>query len=238
MRILITRSEARDKGLVHYFTGKSCKNGHIALRTLSNGACVCCSRTYTSNFHAKHSHKQYSSVKQWHNNHTKYDTQWHVNYNRIWRKNNPHKTFEYQVRYRLTHYNQIVIRRKVYYQTHKSKYRAYQNNKRRTDPLFKLASDIRTLIRHSMLRMGFNKAGRTAEILGCSFEEFKTHIENQFIEGMSWNNHGEWHYDHIYPVALARDESHLVELNHYTNFQPLWAIDNIKKGCRYTIENQ
>jgi hypothetical protein len=52
---------------------------------------------------------------------------------------------------------------------------------------------------------------------------------------MTWDNHGEWHYDHIYPVSLAENETHLIELNHYTNFQPLWAIDNIQKGCKIII---
>jgi hypothetical protein len=47
---------------------------------------------------------------------------------------------------------------------------------------------------------------------------------------MDWNNQGQWHLDHIYPVSLATNETHLIKLNHYTNFQPLWAIDNIKKG--------
>jgi hypothetical protein len=54
--------------------------------------------------------------------------------------------------------------------------------------------------------------------------------EKQFTEGMTWFNHGEWHIDHIYPVSLATDEHHLKKLNHYTNLQPLWAIDNIKKS--------
>ena len=49
---------------------------------------------------------------------------------------------------------------------------------------------------------------------------------------MSWSNHGEWHLDHIYPVSLAKDQNHVIELNHYTNFQPLWASDNLSKGNR------
>ena len=47
---------------------------------------------------------------------------------------------------------------------------------------------------------------------------------------MSWNNAGEWHIDHIYPISLATDENHLIKLNHYTNFQPLLALDNIRKS--------
>jgi len=47
---------------------------------------------------------------------------------------------------------------------------------------------------------------------------------------MTWENQGLWHMDHIYPVSRATDEEHLIKLNHYTNFQPLWAEDNIKKS--------
>jgi hypothetical protein len=94
-----------------------------------------------------------------------------------------------------------------------------------------LTCRLRSLIGESIKRGGFKKSSKTAEILGCSFEEFKIHIENQFTEGMTWDNQGNWHFDHIYPVSKARDEAHLIALNHYTNFQPLWAKDNISKGC-------
>jgi hypothetical protein len=46
---------------------------------------------------------------------------------------------------------------------------------------------------------------------------------------MNWQNHGEWHFDHIYPVSLAKNEEELIKLNHYTNFQPLWKKDNLEK---------
>jgi hypothetical protein len=77
---------------------------------------------------------------------------------------------------------------------------------------------------------GYTKKSKTNEILGCSFKEFKQHLELQFTEGMTWNNAGKWHLDHIYPVSLSKDENELIKLNHYTNFQPLWAEDNIRKG--------
>ena len=54
---------------------------------------------------------------------------------------------------------------------------------------------------------------------------------------MNWDNLGEWHLDHIYPVSLSKDEEELIKLNHYTNFQPLWAIDNMIKGNKI-IDNK
>jgi hypothetical protein len=95
-----------------------------------------------------------------------------------------------------------------------------------------LIEKIRSLIYKSIKRGGWIKNSRTHQILGCSFKEFKIYIENKFTEGMNWQNRGEWHFDHIYPLSLAKNEKHLIELNHYTNFQPLWAKDNLKKGNR------
>lgn len=106
----------------------------------------------------------------------------------------------------------------------------YLKERRTTDPLYKLKINTRSAIGGSIRKQGYSKSSKTQQILGCSFEEFKVHLEKQFTKDMSWENHGEWHLDHIYPVSLATDENHLIELNHYTNFQPLWALDNIKKG--------
>ena len=50
---------------------------------------------------------------------------------------------------------------------------------------------------------------------------------------MRWDNHGEWHMDHIKPISLAKTENEILELNHYTNFQPLWANENLSKSNKY-----
>ena len=102
------------------------------------------------------------------------------------------------------------------------------------DPLFKLTDSIRTLLWVSINKMGFSKNGRTQEILGCSFEEFKIYIENLFQEGMSWENHGDWHLDHRTPVSWAKSESEVYDLNKYENFKPMWAFENMSKGNKYT----
>jgi len=110
------------------------------------------------------------------------------------------------------------------------------------DYYYKIASEnliltFRQLISSSIKRRNWKKNSKTQQILGCSFQEFKIHIEKQFIKGMSWDNQGKWHFDHIYPISLAKNEEELIRLNHYTNFQPLWAIDNLKKGNKI-IEKQ
>ena len=65
-------------------------------------------------------------------------------------------------------------------------------------------------------------------------EFLKEHLESQFIDGMGWDNRVEWHIDHIIPLSSAKTEDELYRLCHYTNLQPLWAEDNLKKGNKFS----
>ena len=75
----------------------------------------------------------------------------------------------------------------------------------------------------------FSKNSHTEEILGCDYNKVIEHLENKFEKGMTWENHGEWHIDHIVPISSATTERDVLSLNHYTNLQPLWAKENLKK---------
>jgi len=170
-------------------------------------------------------------------------------YKTEYNKNNRHKRKEYHIankekvlaqqkEYRLSKKNisieqDIVLDKKVDQLIQKQKKNAYQKYRKATDPLFKLKSNIRNLIGISINRNGYKKTSRTYEILGCSYEEFKVYIESKFLEGMSWENRSEWHLDHIIPVSYGLNEEEILALNHYSNLQPLWAIDNLSKSNRY-----
>lgn len=95
-----------------------------------------------------------------------------------------------------------------------------------------LSSRVRCLIYTKLRRGGYTKRSRTYEILGCDFETLAAHLAAKFQPGMSWENRGEWHIDHIVPLATAQTEEDVIRLNHYTNLQPLWAADNLAKGAR------
>jgi hypothetical protein len=123
---------------------------------------------------------------------------------------------------------------KIHWIKNKESISKKRKERRENNPLLKLSSSIRTLIWNSIKRMGFTKKSKTCEILGCQFEDFKSYIEYQFVEGMSWENHGEWHLDHKKPISWAETEEQVYELNHYTNFQPLWAKDNLSKGNKWS----
>lgn len=141
-------------------------------------------------------------------------------YNKIYRKLNEDNLKQYY------HINKEQIIERI---------KKYNYNRRKTDYLFNFTCNVRSLIRMSFKRGNnhFKKKSRTEDILGCSIEEFKKYIESKFTEGMSFKNYGKWHLDHIKPISLATTEEEVIELNHYTNFQPLWAIDNFKKGAKY-----
>lgn len=98
------------------------------------------------------------------------------------------------------------------------------------DIVFRLSRIIRSMINQAFKNKGFGKGKLAIEILGCDFPSFKKHIEDQFSPGMHWDNHGEWHLDHIIPLATAKTPEQLIELNYHKNLQPLWAIDNLRKG--------
>jgi hypothetical protein len=120
--------------------------------------------------------------------------------------------------------------------------REYNQKKERlkTDPLFKLSCNVRTLVRESIKRGYTKKSKKTEEILGCNFEDLKQYFENLFEPWMSWENYGKyngdlnygWDIDHIIPLRVGKSDEEILKLNHYTNLQPLCGYTNrhIKRG--------
>lgn len=108
--------------------------------------------------------------------------------------------------------------------------REYQRKRRREDPAFRLRLNlgrrISRAIEHGM------KAGKTLELLGCSVLDLKRHLESLFKDGMTWENYGKWHVDHIRPCVsfnLADPEQQKKCFN-WKNLQPLWATENYRKS--------
>lgn len=119
----------------------------------------------------------------------------------------------------------------------------YSKERRLKDPIFKLSGNLRTRIKKSFLKTKHNKKSKTKDIIGCSWEEFKEHIESQFENWMTWENYGDceeneykctWHLDHIIPVSLAETEEDVYLLNHWSNFQPLCGKRNQEKNMFMT----
>ena len=82
-----------------------------------------------------------------------------------------------------------------------------------------------------------NKPAKTEELLGTDYMTVKKHIERQFTKGMCWDKlGGEIHLDHIIPLSSAKDSNELIKLCHYSNLQPLWAVDNFRKHDKLNFE--
>jgi hypothetical protein len=109
--------------------------------------------------------------------------------------------------------------------------REYLHNKRK-DPQFRMIQNARVRINTALSERGLWKKGRTVELLGIDTKQLASYLESKFLPGMTWENRGEWHIDHIIPLAAfdLTNEHEQRRAFHYTNLQPLWARDNLKKG--------
>jgi hypothetical protein len=165
------------------------------------------------------------------------EKEYHIKRANQWAQNNPEKSAIIKKRYYEKNKSKFQIASKKWIENNRDK--ACQNsmacNKKRykTDPLFRLACCVRHGVYKIAKAIKENKQKSSLIYLGCSLEEFRIHIENQWSEGMSWDNHSiyGWHIDHIIPLDhFIKNEEDPWKANHYTNLQPLWAKDNLKKS--------
>ena len=110
--------------------------------------------------------------------------------------------------------------------------RRYRKKRLATDPQYRARANLRKSLKTAIKKIEGEKSHKFSTLLGCSYEELSSHLESQFVEGMSWENYGEWHIDHVRPLSsfnlLEREEQ--LKCCNYTNLQPLWARDNLVKG--------
>lgn len=121
---------------------------------------------------------------------------------------------------------------KIRAQTPERKARIYEWTKMKleTDPLFRLKFNMRNRVRGAFKAKKWHKNSSISKHIGCTLNELKNHIQIRFTEGMTWENYGEWELDHIIPISSAKTVDEMYKLCHYTNLQPLWRLDNIKKS--------
>lgn len=121
---------------------------------------------------------------------------------------------------------------------YKEKRRQNAKRRRKVDARFRLQDNIRN--RFNKVLRGKTKTSSALLLLGCSVDACYAHLEKQFSAGMTWDNWGKgpgkWNIDHIRPVASfsdLTDPEQLCQCFHYTNFQPMWEPDNLRKGANY-----
>ena len=94
---------------------------------------------------------------------------------------------------------------------------------------YRLRECIKSNLLCQLKRGNYTKRSKTYKLLGCTYKELKLYLESKFDNNMSWDNHGEWHIDHIIPLSSANNKEEFEKLWHYKNLQPLWAKDNLEK---------
>jgi hypothetical protein len=104
------------------------------------------------------------------------------------------------------------------------------------DPMYRMKEAMRTRVNRVFKVKGYDKDSTTCGLLGCDYDVLVGHITAQFSEGMTWDNKGEWHIDHIIPLCAANTKEELENLCHYKNLQPLWAADNFSKNRKILDE--
>lgn len=194
------RQVAKEKGLTRYFTTRPCKKGHSTERMVSNGRCVACLK---------------SDKPKWGNG------------ARTWQRKKKNTT----VASRTAAYRRYS--EKVKQKTGMSASYRYKRDRIRRDPSFKIIANLRTYFLSWLRRTGNHKCSNVPAMIGCDRGFLKLHLESQFQPGMTWANHGigqgKWHIDHKRPLKLFTSGNEIEKAWHYTNLQPLWQEDNLRK---------
>ena len=148
------------------------------------------------------------------------------NYEMTQRVNNPTLMSEKLKKF----YKNNPEKRKEYRQNYKSRKHEQRKERRNSDPVFNLVNRVRCRIWKFLTLSNITKKNKTFEIVGCTPEFLKEYLEKQFKDGMSWENRHLFHIDHIIPLSSAKTEKEIYKLCHYTNLQPLWVDENLKKS--------
>ena len=233
MMLIITREEAQEQGLTKYFTGKPCKHGHLAERYVNQNACIECKILQRKKFYSKNKDKI-------------------QDYNKKYKTENPEIIKQNSKKY-LSKRNKLkhnAARRNYYHQKVKNSDQLLEKKRKRnrewrkkdhakrytTDPDYRCNKMVRNILDRTLKASMKNKEGRTHELLGYTAQEFRQHIERQFQKGMNWDNHGEWHIDHIHPISRFIEEGITDPkiINALSNLTPIWKTNNLSKGAKVT----
>lgn len=142
-----------------------------------------------------------------------------------------HNNLDYAREYYKKNKERILVRNKKWIEENKDYFKRI--NSENTKKWLKKNPHIvvwRSILYRTIYKFEIEKESKTIELLGYSANDLKKHIESQFTEGMSWDNWGEWHIDHKYPLSLFDKDTPINIVNSLENLKPLWAIDNIRKG--------
>ena len=149
--------------------------------------------------------------------------------NSVWYKNNTEYKLKKNKEWKVSNPEQV-----------KKEGREYQLKRRKEDINYNLACKLRDRARSAAKNKGVRKNGSAVDDLGCTVDDFRKYLESKFYpnprtgEMMSWQNYGKfgWHIDHIIPLVNfnLEDREQFLKACYYTNLQPLWWFENLKKS--------
>ena len=210
----------QEKKVCEFGNSKSSKDGLLY-------CCKKCNNKRSVEYRKNNPEKVLEITRNW----TAKNPEWVYNRHKKWRDENRELANEIKRDW----LNKNPEKRKQYRENYKPRNREQRKERRNTDPIFNLTNRMRGRLRKYLIILNISKKNKTFEIVGCSPQFLKEHLEKQFIDGMTWENRSEWHIDHKIPLSSAKTEEELYKLCHYTNLQPLWAEENLKKSNKIIV---
>ncbi|MFT4147058.1 MAG: hypothetical protein QM644_21680 [Mobilitalea sp.] len=128
--------------------------------------------------------------------------------------------------------NRVAFRKYLEIPENRAKHSARSERVRKTSLQRQVAMRLRVRVNNALKGKSTGKVAKTMELIGCTVPELMAHLKTQFTEGMTWDNQGDWHIDHIRPCASfdLTNPAQQRQCFHWTNLQPLWASDNLAKA--------
>ena len=242
--VVISREEAIERGLKTYFTGEPCKHGHVAGRRVDNSGCLECRRERSKEYRERNKEyvKEYwKEYYEQNKDHIKEYKKEYYEQNREYYKEYWKEYYEQNKECLKEHYKEYYEQNREYFKEYREQNKEKINERRRdsyaTDDNFKTSVLCRNMLGGTRRATDSTKDTRAYEMLGYCNEQLKDSIESKFLEGMSWDNYGDWHIDHIYPVTRYIKDG--IEdpsiINALDNLIPMWAEHNKEKRER-TLE--
>lgn len=226
----VTRTEAIERKLSYYISDKPCRHGHVGFRRVKTYECYECSKGRNRQWHSDNPVSAFERGLRFRANNPNYFQQYNLDNpevrkraNKKWRKAHPEKHVAEVSRYQKRHAGKINKKRRL---------------RRKTTLAFRIRCNLATRLAMAVRNGSARKAASTVKLVGCSIAELMLYLEKRFLPGMSWDNYGlgadKWHVDHIKACAnfdLA-DSDQQKTCFHFSNLQPLWQTDNLRKGAR------
>ena len=218
-----SRRAASEAKVTRFFDGIPCKQGHVGLRDASSGGCIECARKRQVGNEEKNAKQRKNNKALWADPERRAIEQ------------------ERQRAYRETEAGKEAALRGVrkWREANREAARAASKKaiKERSarDPIFRLRRNLQSRLGAALRNQNTTKDSTTMKLVGCTLQHLVSHLEEQFTEGMTWENYGEWHVDHIRPCASfdLSDEAQRKECFNWKNLQPLWGLENIQKGDQW-----